>query len=90
MQLRPSEGKLRLSLFLCLQLLHLGRSSFAAAWDVAALLSLLCFPSSYKYVVPSSTEQSYVKTKLSFCALLCCVSKAPEWDASLSADFPQS
>ena len=47
MQLRPSEGKLRLSLFLCLQLLHLGKSSFAAAWDVAALLLLLCFPLCY-------------------------------------------
>ena len=33
------------SLFLCPWLLHLGISSFAAAWDFSTLLSLQCFPS---------------------------------------------
>ena len=36
------------SLFLCLWLLHFSKPLFAAAWDLAALLSLLCFPSCYR------------------------------------------
>lgn len=33
---------------LFLWLLYLGRSLFAAAWDLAALLTLLCFPLCYR------------------------------------------
>ena len=45
---RTSEGKQLLS-FICMPAaVHLGEFSLAAAWGLAALLSLLCFPSRYK------------------------------------------
>jgi len=47
------------SLFLCLQLLHLYLSLFAAALDFATLLSLLYFPSPY-----SITEMKQIGWKI--------------------------
>jgi len=41
--LRLFEGKQLLGFISCPGLLHLSKSSLAAAWDFAALLSLLCF-----------------------------------------------
>ena len=41
--LRLFEGKQLFGFISCPGLLHLSKSSLAAAWDFAALLSLLCF-----------------------------------------------